>query len=153
MADEGTKHKNQPARRRRSFAVAGAVLLFGAVAFWFVTSRTSDSSVQANDRSVFQSIFHLETFVLNVGGADQRAYLRVGIDLGLSQPAKRAEEAVAVAQVRDIILGVLGEAKADDLLTAGGKARLKQDLLRALQQRVPQLGAQEVYFTEFLVQR
>jgi flagellar basal body-associated protein FliL len=30
---------------------------------------------------------------------------------------------------------------------------LKQELLRALQERVPELGVTEVYFTDFLVQR
>jgi hypothetical protein len=30
---------------------------------------------------------------------------------------------------------------------------LKEDLLRALQARLPGLGVEEVYFTEFLIQR
>ena len=58
-----------------------------------------------------------------------------------------------VAEVRDTILSVLSEARVDDLLTAKGKAKLKQDLLQALQQRVPELAVEDVYFTEFLIQR
>ena len=55
--------------------------------------------------------------------------------------------------MRDTILGVLAEAKVDDLMTAPGKTQLKENLLHALQARVPELGVEEVYFTEFLIQR
>jgi flagellar basal body-associated protein FliL len=33
-----------------------------------------------------------------------------------------------------------------------GKRRLKEELLKALQERVPQMAIENVYFTEFLVQ-
>ena len=48
---------------------------------------------------------------------------------------------------------MLTAAKANDLLTAEGKTDLKHKLLAALDQRVPEIEAQDVYFTEFLVQR
>lgn len=100
-----------------------------------------------------QTTLHLETFVLNLADSDQRAYLRVGIDLGLDQDAKHAQEVVPIAEVRDTILSTLGEAKLEDLMTSPGKAKLKENVLHALQQRVPDLRANEVYFTEFLIQR
>jgi flagellar basal body-associated protein FliL len=153
MAEQEPKHGNQPPPRRRVFPLLLAVLLSAGVGFWFLSKRSAGSPAQASEVSSAQSTLHLETFVLNVAGGDQRAYLRVGIDIGLNQEAMRAEEAVPVAQVRDTVLAVLGEAKVDDLLTSAGKTKLKQDLIRTLQERVPQLGAQEVYFTEFLVQR
>jgi flagellar FliL protein len=81
------------------------------------------------------------------------SYLRVGIDLGLSKETGRTENAPSVAQVRDSILSVIGTAKVEDLLTAKGKIQLKDDLLKALQQRMPELGVEEIYFTEFLIQR
>jgi len=89
---------------------------------------------------------------LNLADTDQRSYLRAGIDLGLAQRPK-GEETVPVAQVRDTILGVLADARAEDLRTAAGKAKLKDMLLHALQERLPQMGVEEVYFTEFLIQR
>ncbi len=58
-----------------------------------------------------------------------------------------------MAEVRDTILTVLSQAKLGDLMSAAGKAKLKQDLLHALQERLPRLGVDEVYFTEFLIQR
>ena len=116
-------------------------------------SRGSDPPAESANLSPVRSTLHLETFVLNLADPDQRAYLRVGIDLGINQDLKHAQETVSTAQIRDAILGVLAEAKADDLMTSAGKDKLKQDLLRVLKERVPQLGVEEVYFTEFLIQR
>jgi len=96
---------------------------------------------------------HLETFVLNLADREQRSYLRVGIDLGLGREFGKNENAPPIGQVRDVILGVLAQSKVDDLLTAAGKGKLKEDLLHALQEGVPGLEVEEVYFTEFLIQR
>ena len=95
---------------------------------------------------------HLETFVLNLADPGQRSYLRVGIDLGLAEAVRRGEES-PVAEARDTILGVLGEARVEDLQTPKGRAKLKEDVLHALQQRLPELKVEEVFFTEFLIQR
>ena len=89
---------------------------------------------------------------MNLADPGQRSYLRVGIDLGLERELGRGETA-PVGEVRDTILGVLAESRVDELLTAQDKTKLKTGLLRALQQRVPGLGVEEVYFTEFLIQR
>ena len=128
------------------------LVLLGAVAVWFWFGR-ADSSAAESEKSRVKSTLHLETFVLNVADPEPRAYLRVGIDLGLNQEPKRGEEPAPIAEVRDTILGVLAQARVDDLLTPAGKSQLKQNLLHALQERIPQLGVEEVYFTEFLIQR
>jgi len=47
---------------------------------------------------------------------------------------------------------VLATAQPEELLRVEGKRRLKEELLKALQERVPQLAVANVYFTEFLVQ-
>lgn len=101
------------------------------------------------------TVLHLETFVVNLAD-DQRAFLRIGIDLGLGNPAVKSKEAGAAeptALVRDSVLGVLMAKRADDLVTAEGKQKLKEELLRSLQERAPDLNAREIYFTEFLLQR
>jgi flagellar basal body-associated protein FliL len=140
-----------PTRRTR-FGVPLFLIALAATGFWFWRSQSGDAA-RADSVSPVQSTLHLETFVLNLADSDQRAYLRVGIDLGLDQDSKHAQELVPIAEVRDTILGTLGEAKVDDLMTSAGKANLKENVLHALQQRVPDLRAREVYFTECLIQR
>jgi flagellar basal body-associated protein FliL len=130
------------------FSAFGIAL--GALGGWFWTTHRAEPVAGA--ATSVRSTLHLETFVLNLADPGQRSYLRVGIDLGLGREIGKNENA-PVAEVRDTILSVLSEARVDDLLTAKGKAKLKQDLLQALQQRVPELAVEDVYFTEFLIQR
>jgi flagellar protein FliL len=120
--------------------------------FWFSMHRGEDSIAEAGGDTQVVATLHLESFVLNLADSDQRSYLRIGIDLGLGRPLKRDQPA-PIAQVRDAILGVLAESKVDELMTPAGKTKLKENLLRVLKERVPQLGVEEIYFTEFLIQR
>jgi flagellar basal body-associated protein FliL len=152
MPEQDEKNiKDPPAGRRRGLVIVIPLVILAGVGVWFWVNSGSGSSPKEAAR--VQSTLHLETFVLNLADTDQRLYLRVGIDLGLNQEAKHGEELAPMAQVRDTILGVLAEARVNDLMTAAGKTRLKENLLHALQDRVPQLGVEEVYFTEFLIQR
>jgi flagellar basal body-associated protein FliL len=130
--------------------VAIVLLALGA---WFWSTYRTGLAVSADGSRRVKSSLHLEPFVLNLADPEQRSYLRVGIDLGLGRELGRGENAPPVGEVRDVILGVLAQSRVDELLTAKGKAKLKEDLLLGLQERVPGLGVEEVYFTEFLIQR
>jgi len=153
MPEEDPKKTEEVQKKtnRGGFSVVLPMLILAGVGIWFWANHGTESSESQSGQ--VRSTLHLETFVLNLADTDQRSYLRVGIDLGLNQEAKRGEDVGPVAPVRDTILSVLAEAKVDDLMTSAGKTRLKENLLHALQQRVPQLGVEEVYFTEFLIQR
>ncbi|MGA9415269.1 MAG: flagellar basal body-associated FliL family protein, partial [Terriglobales bacterium] len=75
------------------------------------------------------------------------------ITLGLAHPLPRNQaDAVPTALVRDTILSVLATSQPEELLKLEGKRQLKDELLKALHERVPQLAVENVYFTEFLVQ-
>jgi flagellar basal body-associated protein FliL len=131
-----------------AFSALAIVLL--ALGAWFWKTQ---SGVATEGKGRVKDSLHLETFVLNLADREQRSYLRVGIDLGLGRKMGKGENAPPVGEVRDIILGVLAQSRVEELLTAAGKAKLKEDVLQALQQRVPELEVEEVYFTEFLIQR
>ena len=151
--DTDKKNVKTPSRTwlfRLAFAFAALVL--AAIGIRFGVSHAHETASPQAPEIQVKSTVHLDAFVLNLADPDQRSYLRVGIDLGLNQEPKHGEQA-PVAQLRDAILGVLSQGKVDELLTPEGKSKLKENLLRALRQQVPQAGVEEVYFTEFLIQR
>ena len=142
-----TSRKRTPTK----WIVLAGALIVAMVCFgqWRMSAGHADSE----SRSEVKSVLHLEPFVVNLTAPEERAYLRVGIDLGLKGEVQRDIGAAPTALVRDTLLGVLTTCSPKDLLTAEGKLKLRQELLQALQQRAPALGVEEIYFTEFLIQR
>lgn len=149
--DDTRLARGRPKRGRITLVIGIAAVALMAAGVWIRGTR-SDAASAAPEPTV-RSTLHLETFVLNLSDPDQRAYLRVGIDLGLNSDLKHGETPAPVAEIRDTILTVLAQGRLDELLTADGKTKLKENLLHALQQRMPELGVEQVYFTEFLIQR
>jgi len=137
-------------KKKGGLAVVLALGLGAAGIFVWLRPQPSTSAAEG---AAAESTLALETFVVNLNGSSQRAYLRVGITLGLAHPLPHNQaEAAPVALVRDTILSVLATAQAEELLRLEGKRQLKDELLKALQERVPQMAVENVYFTEFLVQ-
>ncbi|HET7099954.1 MAG TPA: flagellar basal body-associated FliL family protein, partial [Terriglobia bacterium] len=103
------------------------------------------------------AVLHLETFVVNLADPDHSSFLRLGVALGLSKPLPKGGEsekdAPYIPNIRDAILNVLGSWQSSALLAPDGKEKLKQQLLHVLQQRAPELGIVDIYFTDFLIQQ
>ena len=120
------------------------------------TSHKEEASAkeEAPAKEEVKSILHLETFTVNMNDPEQKAFLRIGIDLGLgSAPKGESKGPSPTALVRDTILSVLMATKPEDVTGEDGKKQLKERLLQALEERAPELQVQEVYFNEFLMQR
>jgi flagellar basal body-associated protein FliL len=141
---------NRATRKKKGWLAVALALGLGTagVSIWLGWQRSTNAEGAA------ESTLALETFVVNLTGSGQRAYLRVGITLGLAHPlsTRNQADAVPTALVRDTILSVLATAQPEALLQIEGKRQLKDELLKALQERAPQMAIQNVYFTEFLVQ-
>src|SRR5579885_2445727 len=126
----------------------------GGGAYWrFVYLPAAQAAPKKQEN--IKATLHLEGFVVNLADPDGNRYLRLGMDLGLAkelevQKGKGGPDPTPA--IRDAVLSVLSTRLSDDLLTPEGKAKLKDDLLHTLQDRVPSLQVREVYFTDFLVQ-
>lgn len=145
-------------RKSRKWIIVTVVVVALLVAIAIQGYRAvggNDEKASTSAEPRIKSVLHLETFVINLDDPGQKSYLRIGIDLGLTGPphTKEGEGGIPTAQLRDTILNVLSVGHPEELLTPAGKAKLKADLLHALRQRAPEMGIEEVYFTEFLIQR
>jgi flagellar basal body-associated protein FliL len=132
-----------------------AISIIGASGTGFLWFRHHKAAPKVEPPKV-TSVLHLETFIVNLADEDQQTFLRVGIDLGVTGPESKAKEGEAPqssAPIRDVILGVLMATRSSDLATVDGKQKLKQQLLRQVNERLPSSHVQEIYFTEYLLQR
>ncbi len=151
------------AQKSSKTLVVGLLLFAGVVgggSIWFVQRRDrgAEAARTAESPAAPRYIVHLEGFTVNLADSEATHFLRATIDLGIDRLPEGADKEkpaqwIPVPRVRDAILSVLTVCKADDLLTPEGKAQLKKNLLDALNKNVPEIGAREIYFTEFLVQR
>lgn len=110
----------------------------------------------SEDKTGALATIHLEAFVVNLADNDGRSYLRIGIDLGVESetPREKTEQrSETVPVMRDSVISMLSTLKADDLMTPEGKKKLKLDLIKVLNDRLPELKVREIYFSEFMVQR
>jgi flagellar FliL protein len=135
-----------------------AASIAGGGMFWFssrhATAGAAPAQPQTTPRAV-KSVLHLENFLVNLTDQDANSFFRVGIDLGLSKdlPKEEAEQNKFMPMIRDTILGVLGSYNSSALLAPDGKEQLKKQLLQTLQKRFPELGIEDIYFTDYLIQR
>jgi flagellar FliL protein len=106
----------------------------------------------------------LESLLVNLADSGGNAYLRVGItlrvaDVAEKSGAKKDEKAVDKmrkddeAAIRDTALEVLGRQNSEGLLAPDGKEKLKADLKAAMAKHNTDLKIEDLFFTEFLVQR
>jgi len=145
-------------------AATAAVLLIGiGFGVWWGFIRTGDGGpAEQAQAGPGKTILPLESFVVNLADPEEGRFLRATFALGVggqlptiakgdNKPVETG--AVSMATIRDSMLTVLAQCNSEQLLTPEGKAKLKADLINALNRDVPELRVREVYFTEFLVQR
>jgi flagellar FliL protein len=140
-------------RRTRNHFVTGALLL--AAMYSFLGCQHGKAATSENKPGELATI-HLEAFVVNLADNDGRSYLRLGIDLGVEHetPKERDEQRSGTVPVmRDSIISMLSTLRSDELMTPDGKRKLKLDLIKVLNDRLPELKVREIYFNEFMVQR
>ena len=156
-----TDFKRLQGNRRSTRSAWPLVVLLGLAALvtnFGCRGSSSSQSPGKDPNAEIKTVLHLEPFVVNLADSEDNHFLRVGVDLGLDvalsgKEGKGPEGAVPMARLRDCILEVLSSWHSDALLAPEGKEKLKNELLRALHARAPEVGVKEIYFTDFLVQR
>lgn len=159
----------EPAKKSSKMVLLAIVvvvlLVLGGGGYMFMSRRALASSKKSGKSKTPEiktdappvAVIPLESFVVNLADQDHNAFLRIGITVALSKALPKesegASESPFVPEIRDTVLGVLNTWQSAALLAPDGKAKLKTQLLTALQQRLPELGVSDLYFTDFLIQQ
>ena len=96
--------------------------------------------------------FPLDTFIVNLAGANGERYLKVNMELELKDGKLVPELEKRRPQVRDTILLLLSSKTFDDIATFRGKSKLRNEITSRLNAVLPPSSIKKVYFTEFVVQ-
>ncbi|MDH7603116.1 MAG: flagellar basal body-associated FliL family protein [Armatimonadota bacterium] len=98
----------------------------------------------------------LGEFVVNLADRDELRYLKTSIVLAVTGKVPSAGghggETGPSPAVRDAVITVLSSKRFADLITPQGKQKLKKELVAAVNERLHECKAVDVYFSDFAMQ-
>lgn len=94
----------------------------------------------------------LETFIVNLADNGGKRFLKVGINLELSDPGLGEEVKNKLPVIRDAILVLLSNKSYADIGDARGKSLLREEILARINPFLKEGRIKKVYFSEFVVQ-
>ena len=131
-------------------AVALVVVVAGAFAAYFFLSKT-DSKKPAEKPAVV-SIWPMDAFVINIAETNGERYLKIVIQLEVSDPSVGPELDQLKPRIRDTILDLLTPKTYKDLMDLAGKQRLREDIAGRINNILQRGKVTKVYFTDFVIQ-
>jgi len=120
-------------------------------------SNSSSPSAKEKPMKMMDSMevgpmFPLDTFTVNLLSDSGRRYLKVQMNLELDGEELAAELESKTAVVRDVCIRLLSSKTLEEISTAKGKEKLKEQIVNQLNLRLRDGNVRQVYFTEFVVQ-
>ena len=116
------------------------------------TMQRSSQGVPESSLAEIGPMFPLDTFTVNLLSESGRRYLKVEMNLELSGEELGKELDNKTAVIRDIIIRLLSSKSLEEISTAKGKEKLKEQIVDQLNMRLRDGHINNVYFTEFVVQ-
>jgi flagellar FliL protein len=175
VPNTATEGAEQPAKKPGMMPIIAAALvgiLVGAAAGSFVigpklaasmhigTTTAADSAKLAEaeapsgkeGKEGATNVHMIENLVLNPAGSNGSRFLLVSVGLTMNSIGAAARVKEQDAEVRDIVLRVLGSRSINDLSEVGNRDRLKQDILAAVDSLFKGHSVKSVYFPQFVLQ-
>ena len=112
--------------------------------------KVADEEVE--EKPLIGAIYSLDTFVVNLADQGGKRYLRVKIDLEISDEKLKEELDQRLPQIKDSILMILPAKKFDNIKDEEGKIALRNEIIEKLNSFLKTGSITYVYFTEFVVQ-
>jgi flagellar FliL protein len=98
------------------------------------------------------TLFALETFIVNLADEGGKRYLRLTMNLELSEGTIEEELKQRLPQMRDTILMVLPSKRFEEIRTMDGKIGLRNEIIAKLNGLFGRQSISNIYFTEFVIQ-
>jgi flagellar FliL protein len=97
-------------------------------------------------------MYPLDNFIVNLLSEGGRRYLKVQMNLELEGEELAEELDTKVPVIRDLIIRIMSSKTIEEISTAKGKEKLKNQLVNQLNMRIKDGQLQNIYFTEFIIQ-
>jgi len=143
-----------------NFLILIIIMTTGFLMMWnkissFESQGKEESQKASGEESADVMIGHtypLDTFIVNLAGQDVKRYLRVTLELELSDPELSEEIEKRIPQIRDTILMILPTKGAEGIQSVEGKTALRDEIITKLNTLLVKGNILNIYFTEFVIQ-
>lgn len=140
--------------------IAVIVVVVGGATFGILKYMRSAGTAAAAEKVKKESVestLNLEPFLVNLADKEAVRFVKVTFRLGLSVDEKEVEEKLSknnvfLAQTRDSIISLLTSKTSEDMLTAEGKEKLRQEVQARVNAFLSKGKVMEVYIVDFVVQ-
>lgn len=98
------------------------------------------------------TMWPIDPFIVNLADNQGERYLKVVMQLEVSDPMVSAQLEQLKPKLRDNIMDLLTAKSYAELMDSGGKQRLRDEIVLRLNSFLTKGGIVKVYFTEFVIQ-
>jgi len=96
--------------------------------------------------------YQLQPFIVNLLDEEGRRYLKVTMDLALNSKETIQEVEDKMASIRDTIIMILTNKGFKDVCNISGKAKLREEIKKGINNVLESGNVIDVYFSEFVIQ-
>ncbi len=137
----------------------------GIVAYLMLSSGNGEDGTQVTQEKVEKKkrrsrsddmtvgpMYPLDKFTVNLMSENGRRYLVVKMNLEEDSEELTPELDKKTPLIRDIVISVLSSKTVEEITTAKGKAKLKEEILAQINKYLEDGEIRRIYFTEFVIQ-
>jgi flagellar FliL protein len=140
------------------------LIIGGLVAYFLLSSNSDEDQPQeqkqekvvkkkkVSDMAEVGPIYPLDQFIVNLVSNNADRYLKCKISFELDSPELQQEVDKKLPAIRDIIINILSSKTVEEIQTAKGKEKLKEEIRRKVNEILTTGEIRHVYFTEFVIQ-
>jgi len=110
------------------------------------------SSKKSTDHLAIGPMYPMAQFVVNLLSESGNRFLKVAIDLELSDVKLQPEMDHKKSLIRDIIIRTFSSKTFEEISTLKGKDKLKDEVLEKINENLSDGQVKNIYFTDFVVQ-
>jgi flagellar FliL protein len=133
-------------------AAAVILLAAGGGGLYFFTKSGSEKPAESVQKPAVLSVWPMEAFIVNVADTNGDRYLKLIIQLEVSDATVITELEQLKPRLRDSILDLLTSKPYKDLIDPSGKQRLREDIAGRVNNALNKGKVTKVYFTDFVMQ-
>jgi len=114
--------------------------------------KKKSTSKRSTDHLTIGPMYPMTPFVVNLLSESGNRFLKVSIDLELSDVKLQPEMDHKKSLIRDIIIRTFSSKTFEEISTLKGKDKLKEEVLDKINENLSDGQVKNIYFTDFVVQ-